>query len=109
MMITLDKILLERLVYISHPSTSNLECIINLYKWSFFEMLQNRSDNQKVLFYDVASEIVAMTNLNPVEVKINYYTYSILFKNVAAMKLLNILFKDNKEHSLYPLYLKWLR
>jgi hypothetical protein len=104
---TLDKVLLERLVYISHPSISNLECSINLYKWSFFEVLKNRAD-LKLIFYNVASEIIEMTNSNPSQVKINYYTYSILFQHVAAMKLLNLLFKHNKDHALYPIYLKWL-
>lgn len=105
--ITLDKVLLERLVYVSHPSISNLECSINLYKWKFLEALKTRVD-PKTLFYNIASEIVKMVKCNPKQIKINYYTCSILFQDVAAMKLLNFLFRDNKNHTLYSIYLKWL-
>ena len=135
MVVTLDKLLLERLVYVSHPSVSGLECSINLYKWSLFEVLQGQEklvpavgfgqrpkldprgnkegcivggSKRNDLFYNIASEIIEMTNVNPKQVKINISTYSILFKDVAAMKLLNVLFKYNKGHALYPIYLKWL-
>jgi hypothetical protein len=53
------------------------------------------------------SEITDLVGLNHKQIKINYDTYSILFKDVAAMKLLNLLFKENKDHALYPIYLQW--
>ena len=53
------------------------------------------------------SEIAELINLNRKQIKTNYYTFSILFKDVAAMKFLNFLFKENKDHALYPIYLQW--
>jgi hypothetical protein len=105
-MVTIDKLLLERLIYVSHPSISTLECSINLYKWSVFEVLKSRAD-PKTIFFNIVSEIVELVGLNHEQIKINYDTCSILFKDVAAMKLLNILFKENKDHALYPIYLQW--
>lgn len=100
--------LLNRLIYISHPSTSYIECAINLYKWPISDMLLTEQTNVKTLFYNIAQEILEMSNCNPKQVNIKYETYSILFKDVAAMKFLNIIFKGNENHALYKIYLKWL-
>ena len=95
----LKKVLLNQLFYISHPSLSTLECSLNLKCFCF------GSDN---LFENITNEIVEMVKCNPEQVKINNKTFTVLFKDVAAMKLLNILFKENTDHALYQIYENWV-
>lgn len=96
----LKKVLLNQLFYISHPSVSTLECSLNLKCFCF------GSEN---LFEKITNEIVEMVKCNPEQVKIKNKIFTILFKDVAAMKLLNILFKENTDHVLYPIYKNWLK
>ena len=104
----------QRLFYISHPSTSGLECSINL---------NNCCIGSKDLFDNISKEILDLGIFNPKQIEKNYKTFSLLFKEVAAMKILNLLFKQEKDldnsgscedfpdqyHPLYKIYLKWLK
>lgn len=94
----LTKFLLERLFYISHPSVSQLECVIKL-----FPIINTNSP----ILYRIASEIVEMSGTNPEHVHLNPRTLSILFKGASAMKLLRFLFDGHEEHALYTIYFKW--
>lgn len=95
---SLKTMLRDRLLYISHPSISNLECSINLKIFNA----------NYTLFDTVVRNILLLTTFNPEEVSLNPKTFSLVFKDVAAMKLLNIIFKDNENHPLYPNYLHWI-
>lgn len=97
------KIMLRnKLIYISYPSLcDNLECTINLLSLT-------KDDDQTIFFEETVEKILFMDNFNLYDVIKNYKTYSITFKNTSAMKLLNIIFKDHKNHVLYPIYHKWI-
>jgi hypothetical protein len=100
----LKEILSERLFYVSHPSLSNLECSINLN-------LSQRiipSIDKNIFFEETVKEILELGNFNHKQIDKRDKSQTILFKDVAAMKLLNIIFKDNENHALYPIYLKWI-
>lgn len=92
----LKKLALHRMFYISHPSLASLECTMNFLNYS------------EDIFNFIFSEMLKLANFNPEEVEKNYSSFSISFKDVAAMKLLNIIFKDNEDHALHKLYQKWL-
>lgn len=92
-------ILRDKLYYISHPSVSSLECSINL---SMCEMFSHSA------FEDTVQEILTLANFNPKQIELKEKNFTLLFKEVAAIKLLNLLFKDNSDHALYPIYLKWI-
>ena len=93
----ISSLTLDRLFYISHPSLSNLECSINL---------NIGVDN--AFFDEVVNEILSLGNFNLEQIEKREKTFSVLFKGVAAMKLLNIIFKGQSNHALYPIYLKWI-
>ena len=97
----LIEMLSDRLLYLSHPSLSNLECSINL-------TLKNNIMPQDIFFEQVVQEILSLSNFNLSQIEKKHKTCSILFKDVAAMKLLKIIFSNHKDHPLYPLYLKWI-
>jgi len=103
----IQSMLLDRLLYISHPTISCVECSINLYKWPVTLLLAGQND-PRTIFYDISTEIIQMVGANPQQTEIKYQTCSILFKGVSAMRLLNMLFKGNEDHALYPIYVKWL-
>ncbi|CCV01828.1 hypothetical protein IIV22_151R [Invertebrate iridescent virus 22] len=96
----LISILRERLFYLSHPSVSNLECSVNL---SITNMCSPKG------FEETIKDVLSLANFNPKEIEINHKVSSIIFKDVAAIKLLNILFKDYSNHPLHPIYLKWIQ
>lgn len=96
----LKKALLNQLFYISHPSVSTLECSLNLKYFCF------GSEN---LFEKITKEIIEMVKCNPEQVTIKNKIFTILFKDVAAIKLLNILFKGNTDHALYQIYKNWIK
>lgn len=98
----LKEMLRERIFYISHPSLSNLECSINL------NLSQKSSIDRNIFFEETVKEILVLGNFNPKQIEIRDKSQTILFKDVAAMKLMNIIFKDNEDHALYPIYLKWI-
>jgi DNA-binding transcriptional regulator WhiA len=93
----ISSLILDRLFYISHPSLSNLECSINL---------NVAVDN--AFFDKMVNEILSLDNFNLEQIEKREKTLSVLFKGVAAMKLLNIIFKGQSDHALYPIYLKWI-
>lgn len=95
----LHALLLDRLFYISHPSMSSLECSINL---------NNCSIGSEEVFNSIVQEIMQLASFNPKQVKKIFKTFSVIFKDVAALKLLNVLFKGHEDHALFPLYTKWL-
>lgn len=88
----------DRIFYISHPSISDLECSINLKIFS----------SNYTTFNTVVKTILLMGDFNLLQVQLNSKTFSLLFKDVAALKLLNILFKGQFNHPLYPNYLQWV-
>lgn len=92
----------DRLFYVSHPSLSTLECSINLKARSKKEI------EPQIFFEQTVGEILKLANFNLKQIETKNKTFSILFKDVAAMKLLNIIFKDQQDHPLYPIYLKWI-
>ena len=94
----LISILRERLFYLSHPSVSNLECSINL------SIICSPKG-----FEETIQDVLALANFNPKQIELNHQISSIIFKDVAAIKLLNILLKDYPSHPLYPIYLKWIQ
>ena len=98
----LVSMLRDRLFYVSHPSLSTLECSINLRTHSRKEI------EPQTFFEQTVEEILKLANFNPKQIEIKNKTFSLLFKDVAAMKLLNIIFKDQQDHPLYPIYLKWI-
>jgi hypothetical protein len=93
----LKRLIRSRLFYISHPSLSSLECSINL-----------NSNSTRENFDCIVETILALSNFNSKEVERNDKTFCLNFKDVAAMKLLNIVFKDDLDHALYPIYLAWI-
>jgi len=105
----LKDMLRDRLFYISHPSLSSLECSINL------KLCNNCPEDkdglqipEDVFFEETVREILSLANFNPKQIEKKNRTWSLLFKDVAAMKLLNIIFKGHEDHALYPIYLKWI-
>ena len=114
----LKEMLRERIFYISHPSLSNLECSINLSQKSSIDALWPfgpqgvicaiGTNDRNIFFEETVKEILVLGNFNPKQIEIRDKSQTILFKDVAAMKLLNIIFKDNEDHALYPIYLKWI-
>lgn len=96
-------LLRRRLCFISHPSMSNLECSINLRK--------NKFENDGLIndnFDLIVNQILNLDNFNPKQVIIRKNLYSVIFRDVAALKLLNLIFKDYSNHPLYSLYLNWI-
>ena len=59
-------------------------------------------------FEDTVQEILTLANFNPKQIELKEKNFTLLFKEVAAIKFLNLLFKDNSDHALYPIYLKWI-
>lgn len=117
----LKEMLRKRIFYISHPSLSNLECSINLNLsqkrsgidtlWPFGPqdvICAYGTNDRNIFFEETVKEILVLGNFNPKQIEIRDKSQTILFKDVAAMKLLNIIFKDNEDHALYPIYLKWI-
>ena len=94
----LKSVLSNRLFYISHPSLSGLECSFNLSNCII----------SPEFFDHVVEEIMKLDFFNVNQVEKKYNTFSIIFKDVAALKILNFIFKDQPFHVLYPLYLKWV-
>ncbi len=93
----LRNMLLNKLFYISYPTqNSRLECSINFYP------------TKPILFEDIVEKILSMDNFNPENITKNYKTGIVTFKDTSAIKLLNIIFKDNENHVLYPIYNKWI-
>jgi hypothetical protein len=92
----------DRLFYVSHPSLSTLECSINLKTHSKKEI------EPQIFFEQTVEEILKLANFNLKQIEAKNKTFSLLFKDVAAMKLLNIIFKDQQDHPLYPIYLNWI-
>jgi hypothetical protein len=92
----LKNLVLNRMFYISHPSLASLECTINFLNYS------------EELFNHIFLEIIKWADFNPKQVEKKYSSFSITFKDVAAMKLLNIIFKGQEDHALYKIYQKWL-
>lgn len=92
----LKALICERLFYISHPSISNLECTINLKTITVDE------------FQLTVQQIILLGNFNLTQIIVKDKLMTITFKDVAAIKLLNIIFKDNDYHPLYPIYKKWI-
>jgi hypothetical protein len=90
----------DRLFYVSHPSLSTLECSINLKTKKEIE--------PQIFFEQTVEEILKLANFNLKQIEAKNKTFSLLFKDVAAMKLLNIIFKDQQDHPLYPIYLNWI-
>ena len=95
---TLLNLLTNKVFYISHPSISNLECNVSL----------KGPHVDTSLFILLVDEILKLSRFNPTDIKIDRKTFSLQFKDVAAMKLLNLIFKDRFDHALYPLYYKWI-
>ena len=95
---TLLNLLTNKVFYISHPSISNLECNVSL----------KGPHVDTSLFILLVDEILKLSRFNPIDIKIDFKTFSLQFKDVAAMKFLNLIFKDRFDHALYPLYYKWI-
>ena len=96
---TLLNLLTDKVFYISHPSiSSSLECNVSL----------KGPHVDTALFILLVAEILKLSRFNLIDIKIDYKTFSLHFKDVAAMKLLNLIFKDRFNHALYPLYYKWI-
>lgn len=95
---TLLNLLTDKVFYISHPSISSLECNVSL----------KGPHVDTALFILLVAEILKLSRFNLIDIKIDYKTFSLHFKDVAAMKLLNLIFKDRFNHALYPLYYKWI-
>ena len=95
---TLLNLLTDKVFYISHPSISSLECNVSL----------KGPHVDTALFILLVAEILKLSRFNLIDIKIDYKTFSLHFKDVAAMKLLNLIFKDRFDHALYPLYYKWI-
>jgi hypothetical protein len=95
---TLLNLLTDKVFYISHPSISSLECNVSL----------KGPHVDTALFILLVAEILKLSRFNLIDIKIDYKTFSLHFKDVAAMKLLNLIFKDRFDHVLYPLYYKWI-
>ena len=95
---TLLNLLTDKVFYISHPSISSLECNVSL----------KGPHVDTALFILLVAEILKLSRFNLIDIKIDYKTFSLYFKDVAAMKLLNLIFKDRFDHALYPLYYKWV-
>ena len=95
---TLLNLLTNKVFYISHPSISNLECNVSL----------KGPHVDTSLFILLVDEILKLSRFNPTDIKIDRKTFSLQFKDVAAMKFLNLIFKDRFDHALYPLYYKWI-
>jgi hypothetical protein len=101
----LTSILRERLFYISHPSISKrVECAINLQP-----ILMHINIDTIDRFNDLAEEILSLGDFNFRNVEKNFKSYTVIFKDIEAMKFLALLFKGHEYHVLYPLYLKWLK
>lgn len=96
---TLLNLLTDKVFYISHPSISSLECNVSL----------KGPHVDTALFILLVAEILKLSRFNLIDIKIDYKTFSLHFKDVAAMKLLNLIFKDRFDHALYPLYYKWIK
>lgn len=92
-------ILRDRLFYLSHPSVSDLECSINL------SMVTCSTEE----FERIIQDVLSLANFNHKQIKCNYKLLSIVFKDIAAIKILNILLKDYSDHPLYPIYFKWVK
>lgn len=95
---TLLNFLTDKVFYISHPSISSLECNVSL----------KGPHVDTALFVLLVAEILKLSRFNLIDIKIDYNTFSLHFKDVAAMKILNLIFKDRFGHALYPLYYKWI-
>lgn len=95
---TLLNLLTNKVFYISHPSISSLECNVSL----------KGPHVDTALFILLVDEILKLSRFNPIDIKIDFKTFSLQFKDVAAMKFLNLIFKDRFDHALYPLYYKWI-
>lgn len=95
---TLLNLLTDKVFYISHPSISSLECNVSL----------KGPHVDTALFILLVAEILKLSRFNLIDIKMDYKTFSLHFKDVAAMKLLNLIFKDRFDHALYPLYYKWI-
>ena len=101
----LTSILRERLFYISHPSVAKrVECAINLQP-----ILMHININTLDRFNDLVEEILSLGDFNFKNIEKNFKSYTVIFKDVEAMKFLALLFKGHEYHVLYPLYLKWLK
>jgi len=106
--------ILKNLLYISHPSISNLKCSINLryFLISILEETDLEKIKNKKILYDmfdtIINKILTLAYFNHEQIHKNYKKFIITFENVAAIKLLNIIFKGKENHALYQLYTKWI-
>lgn len=108
-------LLLESITYMSHPSLSCLECSINLKRLVSPLFLTKKElqategvEQAESTFNIIADKVISMETFNPTQIIKNYKLYSLMFKDVAAIKFLKLLFKDHKNHALYQLYIKWV-
>lgn len=90
-------ILANKIVYISHPQISSLECTIGLMSCVTLESGQRDS----ILFEQIANEIETIFNI-PFER--NRKNFSLTFKDEHAMFCLNKLIGSKTNHPLHPLY-----
>jgi hypothetical protein len=96
--------LLDGLHYISHPSTSKVECTIN-----FASLLRNEPQNYKVaILKTVASKILAIDDtIDGSQITLSFQNVSFTFREDAALKIMNVVLKDKVYHALYPIFTKW--
>lgn len=92
-------ILANKIVYISHPQISSLECTIGLLSCVTLES-GHRAEGASIQFEQIADEIETMFNI-PFER--NRKTFSLTFKDEHAMNCLNKLIGSNTTHPLHSL------
>lgn len=91
------KHLANRIHYIADPGICSLECSISLAQ----DCLKS-----KIIFQHIADEISAFIGGIPFDK--DEKTFSLRFKDVAALKFLKQVFKGQNDHALYCLYAKWI-
>jgi hypothetical protein len=70
--------------------------------------LSQRLKINDLFFEETCQKILALSNFNHKQIEKRKDIKTILFKDVAAMKILNIIFRSNEDHALYPIYLNWI-
>jgi hypothetical protein len=93
-------ILANKIVYISHPQISSLECTIGLMSCVTLES-GHRAEGASILFEQIANEIETIFNI-PFER--NRKNFSLTFKDEHAMLCLNKLIGSKTSHPLHSLY-----
>ena len=76
----------------------------------FTETIKTRENNAVIYaaFDTIVNKVLSLCSFAPDQVIKSYTRYSLMFKDVAAIKLLAMLFKDHKDHALYPLFNNWV-